>query len=195
MATRVIYASEYHYTIFQAMGAKGLMDASTEAASAIQSPMGIFMPPWTFNVWEGEQYLRGNDEQEIEQALEVAAGQAEEDDYKTSAIIKWNEEAKNDEPDANFWNRGTLFVYDPATDNLYLDYAAEYHVNILQQILSEQNIGNDPDRRFDFNEDYVFGVIRDDGQIIFYTGQPNQQDRVRAMIEGMAREGAAPELV
>lgn len=156
--------------------------------------MGVFMGRSSFNVWYGDEYLRGNDEQEIEQALEVAAGQAEEDDYRTSAVIKFNEGAEPPDSDS-FWNRGTLFVYDPATDNLYLDYAAEYHVAILQQIMVEKEIGNNPDVRFDFNDDYIFGAIRDTGEIIFYTGQPSKQDRVREIIEGMSKEAAGNELV
>jgi len=78
---------------------------------------------------------------------------------------------------------------------LYLDYAAEYHVAILQQIMVEKEIGNNPDVRFDFNDDYIFGAIRDTGEIIFYTGQPSKQDRVREIIEGMSKEAAGNELV
>jgi len=81
--------------------------------------------------------------------------------------------------------RGILFVYDAKTDNLYLDHAAEYHINILSQIV-ENLESDDPDDRFDFNSEFVFGAIRNSGTIEFFGDTAEQlpnQARAKQLIE------------
>jgi len=88
-----------------------------------------------------------------------------------------------------------LFVYDPKSDTLYLDYTADYHVRILERIMEKEKMS--PHDRFIYNTDFIFGAVRSDGLVTFYTGldNPEAQKRINELLESTQKEGAVPELV